>query len=129
MDDGTYGLMSGTSMASPNLAGVSALVKEYVLSADGMGKADGADTNSLVRALLMSTSKPLVYQNQEGLYYSPRSQRSGLATASGAMTTLAFLTLDGCEVPNVELYADPDQTGSYNHSFNVTNFGDATLFY
>ena len=129
MDDGTYGLMSGTSMASPNLAGVSALVKEYVLSADGMGKADGADTNSLVRALLMSTSKPLVYQNQEGLYYSPRSQGSGLANAYGAVTTQAYLTVDGCDVPKVELYDDPDQTGSYNYSFNVTNFGDTTLFY
>ena len=129
MDDGTYGLMSGTSMASPNLAGISALVKEYVLSADGMGKADGADTNSLVRALLMSTSKPLVYENQEGLYYSPRSQGSGLADAYGAVTTQAYLTVDGCDVPKVELYDDPDQTGSYNYSFNVTNFGDATLFY
>ena len=129
MDDGTYGLMSGTSMASPNLAGISALVKEYVMSEDGLGKADGADTNSLVRALLMSTSKPLVYQNQEGLYYSPRSQGSGLADAYGAVTTQAYLTVDGCDVPKVELYDDPDQTGSYNYSFNVTNFGDATLFY
>lgn len=129
MDDGTYGLMSGTSMASPNLAGISALVKEYVMSEDGLGKADGADTNSLVRALLMSTSKPLVYQNQEGLYYSPRSQGSGLANAYGAVTTQAYLTVDGCDVPKVELYDDPDQTGSYNYSFNVTNFGDTTLFY
>ena len=129
MDDGTYGLMSGTSMASPNLAGISALVKEHVMSEDGLGKADGADTNSLVRALLMSTSKPLVYQNQEGLYYSPRSQGSGLADAYGAVTTQAYLTVDGCDVPKVELYDDPDQTGSYNYSFNVTNFGDATLFY
>ena len=129
MDDGTYGLMSGTSMAAPNLSGISALVKEYVMSEDGLGKADGADTNSLVRALLMSTSKPLVYQNQEGLYYSPRSQGSGLADAYGAVTTQAYLTVDGCDVPKVELYDDPDQTGSYNYSFNVTNFGDATLFY
>lgn len=129
MDDGTYGLMSGTSMAAPNLSGISALVKEHVMSEDGLGKADGADTNSLVRALLMSTSKPLVYQNQEGLYYSPRSQGSGLADAYGAVTTQAYLTVDGCDVPKVELYDDPDQTGSYNYSFNVTNFGDATLFY
>lgn len=129
MDDGTYGLMSGTSMAAPNLSGISALVKEHVMSEDGLGKADGADTNSLVRALLMSTSKPLVYQNQEGLYYSPRSQGSGLADAYGAVTTQAYLTVDGCDVPKVELYDDPDQTGSYNYSFNVTNFGDTTLFY
>lgn len=63
--------MSGTSMASPNLAGISALVKEYVTSADGLGYADGAEVNALVRALLMSTSVPLVHP--DGLYYSPES--------------------------------------------------------
>ncbi len=129
LDGGTYGLMSGTSMASPNLAGVSALVKQYVLSETGLGYADGANTNSLVRALMMSTSKPLVFQNQDGLYYSPRSQGSGLVDAYGAVTTKAYLTVDGCDVPKAELYDDPARTGTYNFSFNVTNFGDTTLFY
>lgn len=129
LDGGTYGLMSGTSMASPNLAGVSALVKQYVLSGTGLGYADGANTNSLVRALMMSTSKPLVFQDQAGLYYSPRSQGSGLANAYGAVTTQAYLTVDGCDVPKVELYDDPTRTGVYDFSFNVTNFGDTTLFY
>lgn len=127
IDGGGYGVMSGTSMASPNLAGVSALVKEYATSADGLGYADGAEVNALVRALLMSTSVPLVHP--DGLYYSPRNQGSGLANAYNAVTTQAYLSVDGCDVPKVELYDDPGKVGAYNYSFQVHNFGDETLYY
>ncbi len=127
VDGGGYGVMSGTSMASPNLAGISALVKEYATSADGLGYADGAEVNALVRALLMSTSVPLVHP--DGLYYSPRNQGSGLANAYNAVTTQAYLSVDGCDVPKVELYDDPGKVGEYNYSFQVHNFGDKTLYY
>lgn len=128
-DKGTYGLMSGTSMASPNLAGISALVKQYVTAQEGLGYADGAKTNSLVRALMMSTSTPLVYQHQDGLYYSPRKQGSGLANAYGSVTTKAYLTVDGKDVPKVELGDDAGKAGTYDYSFHVTNFGTTPLFY
>ena len=127
VDGGGYGVMSGTSMASPNLAGISALVKEYVTSADGLGYADGAEVNALVRALLMSTSVPLVHP--DGLYYSPRNQGSGLANAYNAVTTKAYLSVNGSDVPKVELYDDPGKVGAYNYSFQVHNFGDETLYY
>ena len=127
VDGGGYGVMSGTSMASPNLAGISALVKEYATSADGLGYADGAEVNALVRALLMSTSVPL--EHPDGLYYSPRNQGSGLANAYNAVTTQAYLSVDGCDVPKVELYDDPGKVGAYNYSFQVHNLGDETLYY
>ena len=129
VDDGGYAVMSGTSMASPNLAGISALVKEYATSAEGLAYADGQQVNALVRALLMSTAIPLVYQNQDGMYYSPRNQGSGLANAYAAITTQAYLTVDGCDVPKVELYDDPARVGQYTYSFQVHNFGDKTLYY
>ena len=129
VDDGGYAVMSGTSMASPNLAGISALVKEYATSAEGLAYADGQQVNALVRALLMSTATPLVYQNQDGMYYSPRNQGSGLANAYAAITTQAYLTVDGCDVPKVELYDDPARVGQYTYSFQVHNFGDKTLYY
>ena len=125
INDGEYGLMSGTSMAAPNLSGMSALVMEYVRK-----NFDDATTDyrQLVRDLLMSTSEPLIHTDS-GLTYSPRNQGSGLANAFNAVTTQAYLTVDGSDTAKVELGDDADRTGSYAYSFNVHNFGDAPVFY
>lgn len=120
---GTYGLMSGTSMATPNLAGMAALVSQY---AKELGYS-GAALHSFVYALLMSTSTPLSY-DEESLY-SPRSQGSGLANAFDAVTTKAYLTVPGCDVPKANLFDDPARTGSYSFTFQVNNFDTRDLFY
>lgn len=121
--DGTYGLMSGTSMATPNVAGMAALVSQY---AKELGYS-GAKLHSFVYTLLMSTASPLSY-DEESLY-SPRSQGSGLANAFDAVTTRAFLTVPGCDVPKANLFDDPARTGSYSFTFQVNNFDSRDLFY
>lgn len=122
-DDGTYGLMSGTSMASPNVAGISALVTQYAKEKGYSGE----ELHDFVKALLMSTSVPLSYSGN--LLYSPRQQGSGLANAYNAVTTQAYLTVDGCDTPKAELKDDPTESGSYSFTFDVHNFGGKALFY
>ena len=121
IDDGQYGLMSGTSMAAPNIAGMSALVMQYAR------ETFEGDWRTMVQNLLMSTSVPLNYDAE--LYYSPRQQGSGLANVYNAVVTDTYLTVEGVDVPKVELGQDPDKTGSYAFAFDVNNFGENRAFY
>ncbi len=124
LGNGTYGTMSGTSMATPNLAGISALVSQYVKDTYGYS---GQELHDFVQELLMSTSVPLSYD--DALYFSPRRQGSGLAAAFAAIATRASLSVEGCNVPKAELGDDAERTGSYAFQFVVNNFGKTPLFY
>ena len=124
IDDGQYGLMSGTSMAAPNMAGLLALVMQYV-------RENNIQTNlpmrEFVQDLLVSTAAPVQHAN--GNYYSPRQQGSGLGNAFWALSTDAYLTVSGSEVPKVSLGDDPNRTGRYDFYYRVHNFGNETLYY
>ena len=124
LDGGQYGLMSGTSMAAPNVSGLSALVMQYAKE-----NCDTDDYRTLVQNLLVSTSSPLTYGEDTGLYYAPRSQGSGLANAFDAVTTKVYLTVDGMDSPKAELGQDPARTGAYSFTYDVHNFGDTAAYY
>lgn len=124
-DGGSYGLMSGTSMATPNMAGVSALVMQYAREA--YPEMSDAELHTFVNALIVSTATPL--KNADGLTYSPRLQGSGLVNAYNSIMTTAFLSVAGMDVPKVELKDDPEKNGSYHYSFMVNNFGETDQWY
>ena len=123
--NGGYGLMSGTSMAAPNISGLTALVMEHVK--ETMPELDPTQIRVMAQHLLTSTASPLPYD--AGTWYSPRQQGTGLANAFNAVTTTGYLTVDGMDMPKVELGDDDDRTGAYSYSFNVHNFGEGKAFY
>ncbi len=125
---GGYGSMGGTSMATPVTSGALALVKAYVLDAK-LAETE-KEANDLAVRLLMSTAHPY-FDEETGFYESPRHQGAGLINVSDAMTSHAYLSVEGTcgNRPKLELGDDPSFTGSWDCSFTATNISDFDQVY
>ncbi len=125
-DNGQYGLMSGTSMSAPQVAGVSALVLQHLKEKyPELAKQDNGYLREMAQALLMSTANPVI-SSESGLEASPRQQGAGLIDALAAITSSSYLTVNG-ERPKVEM--KDNETGVYNFSFEIHNTSDKDQTY
>lgn len=89
-----YLSMSGTSMACPQLTGITALLKEYLKqNTEKYGIVNEADYPELMAKLLMSTATP-IYSSDGMEIASPRVQGSGLANIENAINTPVYLYTD-----------------------------------
>ena len=133
VDKGGYGNMSGTSMAAPSTAGMTALVTQYIKENDLAAKT-GLGIRALTQSLLMSTATPMHVGNDDSSpVISPRSQGAGLGNAADATTTPAYILVGDKEGNDgkvkIELGDDPDRNGVYSFSFDVYNLTDETQLY
>ena len=122
---GSYGMMSGTSMASPHMTGVTALVEQYIYAE--LGLTSKVAVGNLAQMLMVSTAIP--QKNPNGVYYTPRQQGAGLVNVANAIATPAYISVDGQNVGKLELKDDPDRTGSYEMTFKVHNLTGEALTY
>ncbi|MBR5124573.1 MAG: leucine-rich repeat protein, partial [Clostridia bacterium] len=129
----SYDRISGTSMATPNMSGVTALLRQYVKQNFPEMADDPVAVTAFVNQLLMSTAD--VVYNTNGLPYSPRKQGAGLANLNNSAATKAFIqTYDRktgaiMDKSKIELGDDPNRTGVYTLKFAINNFGTTTLVY
>ncbi|HGA2022545.1 TPA: S8 family serine peptidase [Streptococcus agalactiae] len=86
-NDGTYGYMSGTSMATPQVAAISALVKSKVaeIMALKLPMLAGLTNVDLTKIVLMNTSQPLKDTLNKALEISPRRQGAGMVNLEKAL--------------------------------------------
>ena len=93
---GAYEQSSGTSMATPQMAGVSTIVLQRVQSDPLFASMSARQKADVVQNLIMGTARPLTDAAQmTGALYSPRKQGAGLVDALAATTSSVYPTVVG----------------------------------
>ncbi len=137
---GGWDEQSGTSMATPNVAGLVANIRSYInvnWKNFFSSEPTAVEITQLTNQLLMSTATIVV--DQEGLPYSPRKQGAGLASLDNIFSTSAYLyTLENEKIysehatngyymgaednrPKLELGEDENKVGKYTLQFYINN--------
>jgi len=121
-----YAQMSGTSMASPFVAGTVALLKQQ---ANKQHVNLGQGSNKFIKnmkTLLQNTAQP-VYCKDGQAYYSPRQQGAGLVQVDNAIKSHTVVTDAKDQDGAVDLKSFSGQTKTF--TLNIKNVGNKAATY
>ena len=119
-----YEQMSGTSMSSPHVAGLSALSSEYIADA-GLVEKTGLSQRVLTQSLMMSTAD-IIMENT--MPYSVRNQGAGLASIENMILADSYILVDGQSDGKVKAELG-DGTAERTFTFTVNNLTDSEQAY
>ena len=138
--DSGYTMLSGTSMAAPDVAGAAAVVSQYIKAEQAQFGNDSflnralAQNKSLNKGmitagLLMSTAEPMIDPN--GKYYSLLRQGAGLLNTQNAASAKSFIEVDGQTRGRVkaEVGDCPDGTNTFHYTFTLHNMSETDRNY
>lgn len=123
LNDNNYGVMSGTSMAAPHVAGGSALIFERIMK--DFPEVTQAKRVQFAKNLLMNTAKPV--ELKAGQYVSPRRQGAGLMQLANAVETDVVVTDSATGEAKVALKEIKNNQVSF--TLEAKNFSDVEKTY
>ena len=127
---GDYEHSSGTSMATPQMSGISAIVLQRVQSDPLFASMSAREKVDVVQNLIMGTARPLTDPEQAtGAYYSPRKQGAGLVNAHAATTSSVYPTVKGAPEPSRPKADLGDGTDGWHFDVVLHNLSDAPATY
>ena len=127
---GTYEFMSGTSMATPQMAGVSTVVLERVQNDPLFASMSAREKVDVVQNLIMGTAAPIVDPLQDtGAPYSPRKQGSGLTNVLAATTSSVYPTVVGAPEQSRPKADLGDGTKGWHFDVTLHNLSGAEATY
>ena len=128
--NGAYEQTSGTSMATPQMSGISAIVLQRVQSDPLFASMSARDKADVVQNLIMGTARPLTDAAQtSGALYSPRKQGAGLVDALAATTSSVYPTVAGAAEPSRPKADLGDGTMGWHFDVTLRNLGAAPATY
>ena len=128
--NGAYEQTSGTSMATPQMAGISAIVLQRVQSDPLFASMSARDKADVVQNLIMGTARPLTDAAQtSGALYSPRKQGAGLVDALAATTSSVYPTVVGAPEQSRPKADLGDGTTGWHFDVTLHNLGAAPATY
>ena len=127
---GTYEFMSGTSMATPQMVGVSAVVLQRVQNDPLFASMSAREKVDVVQNLIMGTATPVVDPLQDtGAPYSPRKQGSGLTNVLAATTSSVYPTVVGAPEQSRPKADLGDGTTGWHFDVTLHNLSGAEATY
>ena len=128
--NGAYEQTSGTSMATPQMAGISAIVLQRVQSDPMFASMSARQKADVVQNLIMGTARPLTDAAQtSGALYSPRKQGAGLVDALAATTSSVYPTVAGAAEPSRPKADLGDGTTGWHFDVTLHNLGATPATY
>ena len=127
---GNYEFMSGTSMATPQMAGVSAVVLERVQNDPLFASMSVSQKVDVVQNLIMGTAAPIADPLEDsGAPYSPRKQGSGLTNVLAATTSSVYPTVVGAPEQSRPKADLGDGTKGWHFDVTLHNLSGAEATY